>query len=52
MALNPHPDSDGNCIIVSAPGARTPIVRVLKHGEDPPPEILRYMPHRATCVPS
>lgn len=49
MPLDPHPVADGNVIVVSAPGVRTPIVRVLKKGEDPPAEILRYVSHFATC---
>lgn len=49
MPLNMHPTDDGNCIVVSQPGARTAIVRVLKKGEDPPDEVNRYTSHFATC---
>lgn len=49
MPVDPHPVDDGNVLIVSRPEDGDMILRVLKKGEDPPPEVSRYVSHFATC---
>lgn len=49
MPVDMHPVDDGNVLIVSREEERTPLLRVLKRGEEPPPEVSRYVSHFVTC---
>lgn len=48
MPVDTHPVDDGNVLIV-AYDDKSPVLRVLKKGEDPPDEVSRYVSHFVTC---
>jgi hypothetical protein len=48
MPVDDHPVDDGN-VLITGYKDKSPLLRVLKRGEDPPPEVNRYVSHFTTC---